>query len=168
MSEAAYETYDEDSAEYEDGTTAPTDVAALITQGLNDLGVLKAQCAEADENLEQARIDAASSMEQYKERAQATIAEARAEATEAVEQVRREMHDRVAEVKASVDAELAQVKATQYVEADAAAAAAEEVRAKYHALIEQLIQTGWATQGALASMGHAVVKRRGRKPSSAN
>jgi vacuolar-type H+-ATPase subunit H len=162
MSEAAYE--DDYVTDESPETTAPVDVAALITQGLNNLNELRDRCAEADARLEQARIDAETSMQQYKERAQATIAEARSEATEAVEQVRREMNERVAEVKASVDAELAQVKATQYVEADEAEAAAATVRAQYRDLIEQLIQTGWATPGALASMGHAVVKKRGRKP----
>lgn len=169
MSEETYTDYDEGYVETDDVAAdevhpaAPTDVASLISQGLTDLGALKEECAAAESRAEQALADVSAAMEQYKQRAATAVTEARAEATAIVEQARRETNEKVLAVKSAADAELAQVRAELGSDADAAAAEASEVRERYHALIQQLIDTGWATSGALSSMGHVVVKKRGRR-----
>lgn len=167
MSETTYDEYET----YEQGSTVETpadaqDVAALIAQGLADLGQLKAEVSAAETVVEQTRATADERVAEYKAEAAEAISEARNAATAEVERVKAETDEQVAEVRAEANEKLAAGKKEQAEVVAAAVQSADEVKARYAEHINHLIQTGWATPGALASMGHAVPRGRGgRKPS---
>ena len=150
-----------DAAQPADGN----DVAALIARGLRELGDLKRQVSDAEAIVAHARGQAEEQLSVVKAQANEEVTQAKLRAREAL-----------AQVKAQNEADLAQARANAQVIVDEAAseinqdvntasAAANEVRARYVAHINLLIQTGWATPGALASLGHSVPRSGGRKPS---
>lgn len=165
MSDTAYsDTYTEyEDAGVEDTATpaAAQDVATLIANGLADLETLKAKVSEAESRTESIRTDADSIVAAAKERAQETIAAARAEATAAVEAVKAEQDEKVAAVREEANAEVAAVKTEQDALVADIATEVSDANAAYAARINELIDTGWATTGSLASLGHQVPRQRG-------
>lgn len=158
-----YDEYDGDTATAVETPVAAQDVAALITKGLADLEVLKAQVAEAEDRVAAARAEADSVIAAAKEQAQQTIAAARAAATEAIEKVKAEQDAIVAQVREDANAEVDATKAEQQEALAAVSAEVETAQEAYAKLINDLIDTGWATTGSLASLGHQVPRRGGRK-----
>lgn len=140
------------------------DVSAIIGEGLRELGVLKTQVSEAESVVTRARVKAEEQLSVVKTQANEEVTKARSQARE-----------ELVKAKAKTDADIAQAKerATAIVtkatseinrEVDSATASMREVKKRYSDRINHLIQTGWATPGALSSLGHSLPRSGGRKP----
>lgn len=144
--------------------TNETDVSAIIGEGLRELGILKAQVSEAESVVTRARVAAEEQLSVVKTQANEEVTQARFQAREELAEAKSKTDADIAQAKAKAAAVVAKATSEINREVDSASASMREVKKRYSDRINHLIQTGWATPGALSSLGHSLPRSGGRKP----
>src|SRR5690625_2693568 len=152
---------DYDETTDESTVSNPADVATLITEGLEALSELKEVLTDADSELLDAKQSADEAVREARGSGKERFAQIREEADAQIRRIKEDADARLAEVKESVNQTVASVTAEHDNNIASAEERVEQARENYTAKINELIGSGWATTGSLASLGHKAPGRKG-------